>query len=64
MKYSINWRGKPLISHEVVVSLISVTTTEKGLRVIAELDKNKYPKGIKVSDDELANVRIDPHEFH
>ncbi len=61
---SINWRGKPLISHEVVVSLISATTTEKGLRVIAELDKNKYPKGIKVSDDELANVRIDQHEFH
>ena len=61
---SMNWRGQPLVSHEVVVNLIGSTTTKKGLRVTANLDKNKYPKGIKVSDDEFAKVQLEPHEFH
>ena len=61
---SMNWRGQPLVSHEVIVNLIGSTTTKKGLRVTANLDKNRYPKGIKVSDDEFARVQLEPHEFH
>ena len=59
-----NWRGKPLVSHEVIVSLIAATSTESGLRVHAELDTAEYPKGIKVTDAELAKVKIQRHEFH
>ena len=44
---TINWRGRPLVSHEVVVNLIASTTTRKGLQVYCELDSNEYPKGIK-----------------
>ena len=55
---SQNWRGKPLISHEVIVNLIAATTTGKGLRVQSQLDDNRYPKGIKVSDKEMKKV---PH---
>ena len=56
--------GKPLTSHEVVVQLIAKTTTETGLRVRAALDKNSYPTGIKVTDDELASVNLRPAKFH
>jgi hypothetical protein len=59
-----NWRGKPLESLQAIVSLISATTTKKGLTVRAYLDTNQYDPGIKVSDEELAKLRIDPHEFH
>jgi hypothetical protein len=48
-----NWRAKPLISHEVIVNLIANTTTKKGLKVSCDL-YNKYPKGIKISDEKLA----------
>lgn len=61
---SQNWRGKPLVSHEVVVNLIASTTTRKGLTVRCALDTNKYPKGIKVSDEELKQVNIHRDEFH
>ncbi len=61
---SQNWRGKPLVSHEVIISLISSTTTRKGLIVKCELDENKYPKGIKVSDKELLKLHMMPDEFH
>ncbi len=61
---SQNWRGKPLISHEVIVNLIAATTTEKGLRVECALDTNSYPKGIKVSDEELSHLNIIRSEFH
>ena len=61
---SQNWRGKPLISHEVIVNLIAATTTRKGLKVACELDTAKYPKGIKVSDEELQRVNILRDEFH
>jgi hypothetical protein len=47
---SMNWRGQPLISHEVIVNLIAATTTQKGLKVYAQLDDSSYPAGIKVSD--------------
>ncbi len=61
---SLNWRGRPLISHEVIVNLIASTTTAKGLRVNCELDRNKYPKGIKVTDDEMNSINITRHDFH
>ncbi len=61
---SLNWRGRPLISHEVIVSLIAATTTRKGLKVMAQLDTTLYPKGIKVSDDEFASIRLARDDFH
>jgi hypothetical protein len=59
-----NWRGRPLISREVIVNLIGKTTTETGLRIQAALDLNAYPTGIKVSDAELAAVQQIPAPFH
>jgi Rhodopirellula transposase DDE domain len=61
---SMNWRGRPLVSHEVVVDLISATTTRTGLQVQAELDTHLYPTKIKVSDEDLAAVQLIPHDFH
>jgi hypothetical protein len=61
---SMNWRGQPLISHEVVVSLIGATKTRNGLRVRARLDQKSYPREVKVTDDEMAKVRMRPHKFH
>jgi hypothetical protein len=61
---SMNWRGKPLISHEVIVSLIGSTTTRNGLTVTAELDTNLTAKGIRISDDELAAVNLKKATFH
>ena len=52
----MNWRGRPLVSHEVVVNLIASTTTRKGLQVYCELDGNEYPKGIKVTDAEMDTI--------
>lgn len=59
-----NWRGKPLVSRQTVVALIGNTRTTEGLRVRAELDINPYPKGRKITDEQLAQVRIRPHRFH
>jgi len=59
-----NWRGKPLISHEVIVNLIAATTNKGGLRVATQLDTNAYPNGIKVSKRELAQINLTPDEFH
>jgi hypothetical protein len=59
-----NWRGQPLISHEVIVNLIASTKTRSGLIVRAALDTNRYDTNIKVSDEQLARVRLKPHEFH
>jgi hypothetical protein len=59
-----NWRGQPLISHEVIINLIKATTTSKGLRVEAALDDRQYPAGEKVSDEELARVNLTRAEFH
>lgn len=61
---SMNWRGKPLVSHEVIINLIGNTTTTTGLHIAAELDDNSYPKGIKVSDQEIAKVKLTRAEFH
>jgi hypothetical protein len=59
-----NWRGKPLISHQVIVQLIAATTTKTGLKVRCELDPNTYPAGIKVAEAELASVNLRRHDFH
>jgi transposase len=61
---SINWRARPLISLEVVLELISHTTTKDGLAVIACKDSNTYPTGIKVSDEELAALNLARDPFH
>ena len=61
---TMNWRAKPLVSHEVIVSLIADTTSTTGLRVESRLDTGEYPQGIKVTDEELASVNIERHEFH
>jgi hypothetical protein len=59
-----NWRGKPLVSREAIVSLIGSTTTRAGLIVRAALDTERYETGIKVSDEQLAAVQLKPHDFH
>ena len=59
-----NWRGKPLVSHEVVVNLIGATTTTTGLTVRSELDPNHYPAGRVVTDDELSTIHIRRDAFH
>jgi transposase len=61
---SMNWQGKPLISHEVVVSLIGATKTRTGLRVQARFDPKGYPREVKVTDEELERVKVAPHSFH
>jgi hypothetical protein len=61
---SQNWRGRPLVSFEVIVNLIADTTTVTGLEIQAELDTNAYPKGRKVSDEELASVQMVRDPFH
>jgi hypothetical protein len=61
---TINWRGKPLRSYRAIVQLIAATTTNTGLKVRAELDENKYPKAVKVSDAQLAAVNLSRHSFH
>jgi hypothetical protein len=56
--------AKPLVSHQVIVNLIAATTAKTALRVRAELDPGKYPKGIKVHDQEIAAIRLERDEFH
>jgi hypothetical protein len=59
-----NWRGKPLASRQAIVNLIASTTTRTGLIVRAALDTTPYETGIKVSDEEMAKLRITPSVFH
>jgi hypothetical protein len=59
-----NWRGKPLITHQVIVNLIAATTTQTGLAVRSRLDARLYAKGRRVSDQQLALVHLEPHTFH
>ena len=61
---TMNWRGRPLISHEVIVNLIANTKTRSGLSVHAELDTNHYPKGLVVSDEAFAAIKMDRNAFH
>jgi hypothetical protein len=59
-----NWRARPLVSYRVIVQLIAATTTKTGLKVHCELDPNTYPKGIKVSDKEMAEINLTRADFH
>ena len=59
-----NWRGKPLVTHEVIVQLIANTTTTTGLTVQCRLDENDYETGVRVSDAEMAALNITPSDFH
>jgi transposase len=61
---TLNWRGKPLTSYEVVVNLIAATTTSKGLEVKCMLDDNEYPKGIKIDKKHVEELDIVRDEFH
>ena len=61
---SQNWRGKPLISHEVIINLIAATSTRTGLKVYAQLDERPYPKKQIVTDKQLAAVNLTGHQFH
>ena len=60
----MNWRGEPLISHEVMLNLIANTRTKTGLSVKVELDNREYPKGIKVSDAVFAAINLKRDDFH
>ena len=63
----MNWRGRPLESHEVIIETIAATTTKTGLTVRAVLDTSTYPKGIKISDTQMKEFQaahLDRHEFH
>lgn len=61
---SMNWKGHPLTSHDVMVNLIGATKTKTGLKVGVKIDKRKYPTGIKVSDREMEKINIGKHNFH
>ena len=60
----MNWRGRPLTSHQVIVDLIAATTTRTGLTVHAELDRGIYPTGIKITDQQMTALPITRHDFH
>ena len=63
----MNWRGRPLESHEVIVDTIAATTTRTGLTVRAELDTRNYPKGIKITDQQMEGLQqhaLRRHDFH
>ncbi|MET8422288.1 ISAzo13 family transposase [Streptomyces sp. NPDC005098] len=61
---TMNWRGRPLTSHEVIVQSIAATTTRTGLRVRAALDTNTYPTGVRIADAEMAALPLTRHAFH
>jgi len=61
---SLHWRGQPLISHEVIIHLIEATKTRTVLTVRAALDRGRYPKGINVTNDQMAALAIHPEAYH
>ena len=61
---TMNWRGRPLASHDVIVSTIAATTTRAGLTVRAGLDPGSYPDGVKISDEQMAALPLDRHDWH
>ncbi len=61
---SVNWRGRPLTDYQVVVETIAATTTSNGLTVGAVLDEGVYPTGVKVTDAQMKDVPLTPHDFH
>jgi hypothetical protein len=58
-----NWRGKPLVSHQVIIQLIAGTSTKTGLTVTCDLDRSLYPRGIKISKAEMAAINLELHPF-
>jgi len=61
---SQNWRGQPLLTHATIVKLIANTRTSAGLKVRCALDKRRYPRKVKVTDDQMATIRLTPDSFH
>ena len=61
---SQNWRGRPLLTHATIVSLIAATTTSTGLKIRCRLDRRQYPPGTEVTDDQMASVRLERSDFH
>jgi transposase len=61
---SMNWKGKPLVTYEIIVKLIGETKTSKGLKVTARLDDKEYKKGIKITDDDMSRINIRPDQIH
>jgi hypothetical protein len=61
---SQTWRGRPLISYQVIINSIAATTTSSGLKVFARLDERDYPKKVEITDAELAAVNLTPDSFH
>jgi hypothetical protein len=59
-----NWQGKPLVSHRVITELIAATTTKSGLKIRTTLDTGRYPKGLEVTDAEMAALAIVRSDFH
>ncbi len=59
-----NWRGRPLVSHEVIINSIAATRTDTGLRVYAQLDQRDYPQGVAVTDDQIDAVNLHRDDFH
>ena len=60
----MNWRARPLVSYQVIVELISSTTTKTGPKVLCELDPDPYPKGVAVTDDQMASLNLARADFH
>jgi len=61
---TMNWRGRPLTSHDVIVSTIAATTTRAGLTVRAGLDPGSYPEGVKITDEQMTALPLDRHDWH
>jgi Rhodopirellula transposase DDE domain len=61
---TMNWKGKPLVSYETIIKLISGTKTKKGLTVASRLDESEYNKGVKISDEDMEKLQIEFHYLH
>ena len=61
---SMSWKGQPLVSYQLMINLICSTKTRTGLNVQAILDENMYPRGVKISDDEMKMINLDRDQFH
>lgn len=61
---TMNWRGKPLVTHQAIIQLIAATTTKSGLGVRCQLDPDVCPAGAKITDANFNALNIERHEFH
>ncbi len=60
----MNWRGRLLTNYETIVNLISNTTTKNGSKINCDLDESKYQTGIKITDEQMQNLRLTKEKFH